>query len=423
MWILSPSLSSAFAAASGCSMKRCTSRVERVLWPTLNGKPSPRPFSWPGWRTRPWSLRLFGAVTCENLTPDDFAVWWTSSLQGCRASLTPSPESNEATRMIEAGEKMGMVGPSRTPSESLRRVSPPWCSSKTLQLGLDLEISGFDPSVMHYADWVTRSKNRCSLLRKTLEHRTSGSVSSSWPTVRANDAQGGEYMNQRDGSTQPTLTGAAQNWPSPRAEDSESCGNHPNAMDSLTGMVKRWATPQHRDYRSPDLEGSANLERKKQEGWTIDLNSQAVSWPTPNTGNGGETGMRGNVKSGRQLHEEAQNWPTPSARDMKGENGEAHLTNGTGRLHLDQLPNFVKFCWEDPTADSLLQDHESCEPGQTRSEGPHGLRQRLNPAFTCWLMGWPWWWTHPAPISFAAAAMVLWRSRARSLLWSLCGEV
>jgi hypothetical protein len=38
-------------------------------------------------------------------------------------------------------------------------------------------------------------------------------------------------------------------------------------------------------------------------------------------------------------------WPTPATRDHKGANGADHLENGTGRFHLDQLPNFVEHIW------------------------------------------------------------------------------
>lgn len=41
-------------------------------------------------------------------------------------------------------------------------------------------------------------------------------------------------------------------------------------------------------------------------------------------------------------------WPTPASRDMKGANGADRLENGTGRLHLDQLPNFVAHIWATP---------------------------------------------------------------------------
>jgi hypothetical protein len=42
---------------------------------------------------------------------------------------------------------------------------------------------------------------------------------------------GGEFSKQ------------VNNWATPRAEDSESCGNHPDASDSLTGQTKMWNTP------------------------------------------------------------------------------------------------------------------------------------------------------------------------------------
>jgi len=56
------------------------------------------------------------------------------------------------------------------------------------------------------------------------------------------------------------------------------------------------------------------------------------------------------------------------------------------------------------------------------SANPHGVRRRLNPAFVCWLMGWPWWWTRAAPISCAAQEMAWWRFRLLQCLSSLCGE-
>ncbi|UGA37629.1 DNA cytosine methyltransferase [Chromobacterium haemolyticum] len=60
--------------------------------------------------------------------------------------------------------------------------------------------------------------------------------------------------------------------------------------------------------------------------------------------------------------------------------------------------------------------------GPTSSISPPSSPLRLNPAFACWLMGWPWWWTNPGPISFAALEMALWRSRLRWHLSRLLGE-
>lgn len=52
---------------------------------------------------------------------------------------------------------------------------------------------------------------------------------------------------------------------------------------------------------------------------------------------------------GAKLDAAAEVWPTPAGRDHKGATGAAHLEAGTGRKHLDQLPNFVAHQWQTPT--------------------------------------------------------------------------
>lgn len=108
----------------------------------------------------------------------------------------------------------------------------------------------------------------------------------------------------------------------------------------------------------------------------------------------------------------AKTWPTPAARDFKGENGADHLENGTGRRHMDQLPNFVRFQWSTPRSHEVgqytrdngdpdkqrpsltgqafsLPDREISTPG----DGSSTIRRTLNPLFVEWLMGWPPGWT------------------------------
>ena len=63
-------------------------------------------------------------------------------------------------------------------------------------------------------------------------------------------------------------------------------------------------------------------------------------------------------------------WPTPAARDYKGANSLEHCeVNGTGRKHMDQLPNAV---------------------AHGDKPEPSGA---LNPTWVEWLMGWPIGWT------------------------------
>jgi hypothetical protein len=167
-------------------------------------------------------------------------------------------------------------------------------------------------------------------------------------------------------------------------------------------------------------------------------------------------------------------WPTPATRDHKGANGEDHLSNGTGRLHLDQLPNFVEHVWakqwatpratEDgqwqnanreqtkqtltltrqayqwPTPTSLSFG-ESHQPGNSKSmndtldlasslrdrltylAGAESSKERrsLNPLFVEWLMGWPPGWTLLAWTDFACSAtgLCLFKQRMRFALSQL----
>lgn len=55
----------------------------------------------------------------------------------------------------------------------------------------------------------------------------------------------------------------------------------------------------------------------------------------------------------------------------------------------------------------------------SKTEVQTSERRRLNPAFVCWLMGWPWWWTRADEINFAQAETELYLSRLRSRLSSL----
>jgi hypothetical protein len=69
-----------------------------------------------------------------------------------------------------------------------------------------------------------------------------------WPSPNANPAGPNMSTMRENGRvanriTEQCLERAAQNWPTSRAEDSESCGNHPGAIDSLRGAVENWQDP------------------------------------------------------------------------------------------------------------------------------------------------------------------------------------
>jgi hypothetical protein len=98
-----------------------------------------------------------------------------------------------------------------------------------------------------------------------------------------------------------------------------------------------------------------------------------------------------------------QNWPTPAARDYKGANSREHCeVNGTGRKHMDQLPNAVKYITPrvggEESLDSVekRKGREAAERHNTLAsvEAAHGEQPgQLNPDWVEWLMGWPIGWT------------------------------
>lgn len=234
----------------------------------------------------------------------------------------------------------------------------------------------------------------------------------------------------------------------------------------LESQTKHWGTPQARDYRSPDSPDSPNYQRKLREGYTIDLNSQAAAWPTPRATDGtkggpNQAGSKGDLMlpsaaAQFRVNSAGMNslntsdatdapiakvkdsilpvlaWPTPAARDAKGANSSDHVTtNGTGRMHMDQLPNFVQHHFlhpDHPTQSGaafsapVVSVHGKELSPTTRPEHVLG-RLRLNPAFACWLMGWPSWWTNPGITSSVRSEMALYRSKLLTQLsYLLCEQ-
>ena len=293
--------------------------------------------------------------------------------------------------------------------------------------------------------------------RPMLVDRTGESGRLCWPTARAQDSKHGEatdYEMSREEGLDLLHVKAERMMrmrPTARSEGSESCGNHPGAVDSLTGAARMWMppnlplggrkntaeqvqakgktdngkrqislegqtmhwrsyqtrlpnetsneywermtayetengidptvggscwpTPQARDVKSPDMEGSGNYERKMENGWTIDLNSADA------------------------------NWPTPATRDYRSPNAASHMDRSTGAKHLDQLPNFIEH--------SFLPAPPTSTHG---GKSPSTSTRRLNPDFVDWLMGLPPGWTDYAPLETAS-----YLSKVRSLLRSYLG--
>jgi len=234
----------------------------------------------------------------------------------------------------------------------------------------------------------------------------------------------------------------------------------------LESQTKHWGTPQARDYRSPDSPDSPdspNYQRKLREGYSIDLNSQAASWPTPRATDGtkggpNQAGSKGDLmlpSAAAQFRVNSADmnspntsdatdapiakakgsilpvlaWPTPASRDYRSPNTQSYQERG-GESKGEQLNNFVEHHFsplvhptpsgEGSSMPVVLVHGKELSP-TTRPEHVLG-RLRLNPAFACWLMGWPFWWTNPGITSSVKSEMVLYRSKLHTQLSFLLGE-
>lgn len=135
----------------------------------------------------------------------------------------------------------------------------------------------------------------------------------------------------------------------------------------------------------------------------VPLPGQAMQWMTPNVPNGGRsashaeiigrTAMHNGKKVQIGLEHQAKTWPTPAAQDYKGANSADHVTtNGSGRMHMGQLPNFVEHGSHCARRDQRIPDGPK-SLASPRSLNPRPTRRSLNPYFVEWLMNWPKGWT------------------------------
>mgnify|MGYP003335221662 FL=1 len=216
--------------------------------------------------------------------------------------------------------------------------------------------------------------------------RSGCSSSQNWPTADAEVTTRSNRSLSDGAAVRPALAALVQAWLTARAEDSEQTGGHRGAADTLTSATSNWATPNAH-------EGTRHLDNHSTQG--ANLLRDVSQWQTPATDS--FRSRDGDRKDEQGLDQQARFFPTPAARDGKGANGEEHLENGTGRKHLDQLPNFISH--------SFRLDPETPTDGGACSKS----RPKLNPLFVEWLMGWPLHWTDCGAV--ATASWASWRQR------------
>lgn len=330
------------------------------------------PQHWPrAWKRATWLRRLSG-LTSEPSALEHGVESWIASLRATRASPTVSPESaagptttaSSSTRCCVSSTSAGLIVCSERTSRGTRTDS--------LRLSSD-----------HWSEWVTALRQESSL-RPRSEQATGESGCSSWPT--ASVMLTGE-------ATDPEVFAARQARAKAKGYNGNGCG------PDLAMAAKMWPTARVERGGYTRDKGDPEQERPTLEGL-------AKQWSTPSAHDGRRPGADIHSTQGRNLNREAAQWPTPAARDHKGVNSTEHVeTNGTGRCHLDQLPNFVEHCFSPPVP--------------ATPDGPASLPQRrvLSPQFVEWLMGWPIGWTDSAPVE---TGLSHWLLLMRGRLSTLC---
>jgi hypothetical protein len=150
------------------------------------------------------------------------------------------------------------------------------------------------------------------------------------------------------------------------------------------------------------------LEKTKQGR---DLATDISHWTSPVATDRANRGNRkrknGHAGCGESnLADDVQQWPSPQARDHKsGAASEETASEETASKNSRPL-NEAVLC--------SLPDQ-----APTGSTSRNGSGQRLNPAFVCWLMGWPAWWTR-TELTNSAALETEWFHWQQQLQRALC---
>ena len=423
------------------------------LFVTLSGKATQRPYSWRGWKTRPW-MKLLSGMTLQPSMQKAGMELWIQSLLASRASQSQSQANEQESRK---GQGQGC---SLKPAELFAKYDQGIFLSKTSQ------DSFLTDSCQSYSEsfpkWGSMRSGEC-FRQGMWEAPILEKESLSWPTAttHGNYNRKGASKHSGDGlSTATTSWGTptvdaiadrknkyaqggtpiamqASSWATPQAFDMNDCQRSAEALaraktkggcKNLREEVTTWRTPSASD----PVGGVKDLNSdkyKNAEAPKIKLRDQSASWPTPNTSDQHNPNMADNhdVKKS-YLRGVASSWPTPRMNDFKGHCTDA-TTRKDGKCRNDQLQNAAIHTgpsaqvnesngsdssksaqtspqplknWETPK----VQMGEDC-PSERRRNSPNLKSQtaqmatgkkRLNPNFVEWLMGVPVGWSLPIPI-------------------------
>jgi len=420
-----------FVPASECSAKASElhsnisdSSIEPFV--TWSGKPV-QPANLPRLWKRERSMKRLSGLTLSRSTAQLGADAWIASLPDSLVKTCQSRESvQDSTASAPDSSSKSAASPTiavrdssfwRTSQASLLPPPPLWTKPKANS------TSARPPE--SWENWPTAGGMRSGRIfaRPTSVQVTSGSDGSAlhgemWHTSTTMAAKGVEYQRQADGSNLAILSGQAQQWATPDANAMERTNrsDSPNAAvrPTLALAAAQWSTPNvPNGGRSVSAEVVANRGKTENGKRQVGLESEVRHWATPTSSENSNRTTKmapthGNGH-GLVLAGQACSWATPTARDHKDGGTSMENVEVNGLLGRQVLMT------------SLHPVHSTID-GKELSPTARILRRRLNPAFTCWLMGWPIWWTNPAITNSVKPETELWRSKLQRRLSFLLGE-
>lgn len=326
MWLSLPPVFSpsapVMAESTSALDSLCRALAQSVTW---KGKLR-RPESWRRvLRTAPWTMRLFGRI-CEPSTGARGVASWISSLRVIRANRSALPANVKVKKILATC--------GRTSRASSASVSPSGSSSKTWP---GISNWDFDKSPGNYDAWAIAAR-RDSLQRRKSARRIDGSACLLWPTSRA--------------------------------EDAESCGNHPGSNDSLSGVIRNWHTPTGEDNKTDGPKSLARYGTPAMKTRDQRLRVQVRAWKTPH-GMGGTDRHGKTAGGGGEFAKQAMSWRTPDASRSGGNKTPAVVTASGTMLSLKTQA----IHWQTPAADSFRS-----RGGERKDEA--GLDQQARRWFT-----------------------------------------
>ena len=178
MWLHIPPEFSVSAQGSEGSISQSKQQPDPILFVTLSGKASPRPYSWKGWGARSW-IKLLSGTILQPLTANRGAELWISSLQDSPASPSAMP-GNGGGQTMSGGSGVTLC-------ESFARYDPGSSSWRTSQ-----ESFLWD-SVEFLETWPGSGSMLSGLCfeRRMWVPRTSASGGSAWATPTSRDWKDG----------------------------------------------------------------------------------------------------------------------------------------------------------------------------------------------------------------------------------------